>query len=114
MKNTLGIDVYEYEFPKELGYLLIKKREIEVLLMRHDLSNELKSTLVAEYIGIDKFIIEKTNVASGKKYAKSYQSVVDKIRLPDDYINRMLCSRYATHFYTDEELSEIREGWTRM
>lgn len=114
MKNTLGIDVYQYEFHKERGYKVIQKGGYEVLLLRHDLNDELKSSLVSDFLDIDKFTIERTNVASEKQYAEKYRGFIKKISLPDEYIDKMLCSKYAKHFYSDEELSAIRDRWAEQ
>jgi hypothetical protein len=113
IKTTLGIDVYEHRFPRELGYQTLSSGPYELLLMRHDLDDHLKAELIKDFLGLDNFSIKRANEGNTKEYASSYRKFLENIRIPRDYAQRMLQSRYARHFFTLTELDKIERYWTR-
>lgn len=114
MKNTLGIDVYAHAFPRELGYMTLSSGPYDLLLMRYDLDDQLKCALIKDFLGLDDFSLVRVNTGDNKEYADSYRALIERIRIPRVYAQRMLQSRYARHFYTPGELDEIERRWTRV
>jgi hypothetical protein len=113
IKSTLGIDVYAHPFPRELGYQTLSSGPYDLLLMRHDLDDRLKADLIRDFLGLDSFSIKRVNEGNAKEYASSYQKFLDTIRIPRSYVQRMLHTRYARHFFTTTELDKIERHWTR-
>lgn len=112
LKSTVGIDVFEFVFPKELGFQTISHGPYELLLMRHDLHDDVKAGLVSDFLNIQSFSIMRENVGISKEYGLKYKAFLDVIKVPSEYAERMLRSKYAQHFFSDEELSKIRHKWT--
>jgi len=110
-KPVLGIDVYEYPFPREKGFLRIDSGPYEILLMRHDLDNRLKEKCLAELIGVPRISLGPRNVGAEKPYAVAYRQLLNRIELTEDYVDCMLNSKYARHFFGAEELAEARANW---
>lgn len=113
MLSTTGIDVYQYKFPKEEGYQVIDAPPYSLLIMKHDLDDSLKEKYIGQFLGIESFCMIRANEAFSKEYAKQYKAFISSIKLPNEYIERMLTSKYAQHFYSAEELSNISKKWTR-
>ncbi len=80
--------------------------------MRHDLNDSLKEKCIAEFLGIESFCLTGANKASSKEYAKVYKEFLSSIKLSSEYVERMLSSKYARHFYSTEELSALSKRWT--
>jgi hypothetical protein len=40
-----------------------------------------------------------------------YQEFVRTLILPAAYLDEMLGSKYARHFFTDEQLTRVRQKW---
>jgi hypothetical protein len=110
--KTTGVDVYQHSFPYEKGYQVIDAPPYCLLIIRHDLEDKLKEKCIAEFIGVESFCLSRENEASLKQYADTYQEFLDSIKLPDEYIKWMLSSKYAKHFYSDEERCAIYKIWT--
>jgi hypothetical protein len=53
----------------------------------------------------------RANEGGGKNYATLYDDFRKRIRIPASYVDEMLDSRYARHFYSGAELSKVREAW---
>lgn len=110
---VLGIDVYARPFPQREGFLRIDSGPYEVLLMRHDLDDRLKEKCLADLIRVPKVTLTPRNVGAEKSYSEVYGEFLRRVVLPEDYVERMLGSKYARHFYGPEELARFRARWLR-
>lgn len=112
-KPVLGLDVYEHPFPHDQGYQRIDSGPYEVLIMRHDLDDRVKEKCLAELVGAGTVSLTPKNVSSQKPYADVYREFLRRVELPEDYVNRLLDSKYARHFYGPEELARFRAKWLK-
>lgn len=112
-KEVLGIDVYEYPFPKEKGYSSIRKGNFDLLIVRFEIDDSTKENAIGQFLDIDNFKLVRINVSQNKNYASTYQDFVQNIRLPKSYIETMCNSKYMRHFYSDAEIERIRSRWYR-
>jgi len=110
-KPTLGIDVYEHPFPHDLGFLRIDSGPYEVLIMRHDLDDREKEKRLANLIGVPTVSLTPKNVSSQKAYSAVYREFLDRINLSDDYVDDLLDSKYARHFFSAAEIARVRATW---
>ena len=110
-KPTLGIDVYAQPFPREAGFRPIDSGPYEVLIMRHDLDDRLKEKLLADLVGVRSVSLAPKNIGARKAYSDTYREFLSRIRLPEDYVDLMLGSKYARHFFSAEELARLRAKW---
>ncbi|HVF41914.1 MAG TPA: putative capsular polysaccharide synthesis family protein [Pyrinomonadaceae bacterium] len=112
-KPVLGIDVYDHPFPRDKGYQRIDSGPYEVLIMRHDLDDRVKERCLAELVGVGSVSLKPANVGAQKPYADVYREFLRRVELPEDYVERMLGSKYARHFYGPEELARFRARWLK-
>jgi hypothetical protein len=112
-KPVLGIDVYEHPFPHDKGYLRIDSELYEVLLMRHDLEDRVKEKCLADLVGASAVSLTPKNVSAQKPYADVYREFLRRVELPEDYVKRLLDSKYARHFYSPAELARFRAKWLK-
>jgi hypothetical protein len=108
INKNFGIDVYKSPFP-EKGYDIFKNREVELLLFKHNLEDRIKEEILGDFIGITNFKLTSANVGEEKEYASTYKKFCE-LNLPEYYLDQMLNSKYATHFY-NKKLKEIRKRW---
>jgi len=109
---TTGIDVYKSSFPIEKGYQVIDSYPYNLIIIRHDLDDRLKQKLIGEFLGVDTFNLATKNEASKKQYADTYRDFLDSIKLPPEYVEQLLSSKYAQHFYSREEINTLVKKWT--
>jgi len=60
---------------------------------------------------LDKFRLNRKNLGKDKTYSKTYQQFKKTIRLPSAYVQKMLSSKYATHFYNEKEINALWVRW---
>jgi len=112
LKNVLNIDVYDYPFPKDRGYTIIRKKNIDLLLLKIEIPDTIKEMAISEFLALDYFRLSKKNIGQEKKYASIYQDFKRSIKLPAGYIDLMMESKYTRHFYSDAEISEYKNKWS--
>ena len=114
MKTQLGIDVYDYPFPQEKGYVVIKQGKYEMLILKLELDDTLKEKAIAEFVGLDNFKLVRKNVGQDKVYAKTYREFKRNLRLPEQFIAGMCNARYTRHFYSHTEIEAMRAKYKRL
>lgn len=110
-RPATGVDVFSRPFPQEQGFQKIQTGPLEVLVLRHDLNDRIKTERLGELLGIPDFRLLRENTAEGKRYREKYKEFQRSLRLPLTYIDEMLGSKYAQHFFPREELERIRGRW---
>ncbi|HWY98334.1 MAG TPA: putative capsular polysaccharide synthesis family protein [Bacteroidia bacterium] len=111
IKKHFGIDIYAKPFPKEQGWAILKKGNIELLLMKSEISDEKKSALVKEFMKIDGFRLSASNIAEDKEYADMYKTFKQRFQPPKEYLDMFYTSSKIEYFYTGEELATARKKW---
>ena len=112
-KKHFGIDVYEKPFPKT-GYDFYQKENVQVLLLKHDLTDSLKEQLINQFLEIDNFKVQVRNVGDQKVYKAAYKKFKSEASMPESYLTKMLTSKYFQHFYNQESAQKIRAIWGKQ
>ncbi len=106
-----GLDIHDHPFNPELGYSVIEHNNIRVFLYRVDVLNQLQQPL-AEFLDLPKLTLGKKNTGGDKLYAQVYKEVSDQFRVPHEIASKLIESKYAKHFFSDAELSQMVETWS--
>lgn len=112
-KEAIGLDVYDYPFPKADGVQRIQEKGRDILLLKAETADQCKVDSIKEFLQIPELLLKPKNVGAAKPYAHYYKPFRDRIQLPAAYLDQMYESRFARHFYTSEEILEFRRHWTR-
>jgi glycosyltransferase involved in cell wall biosynthesis len=113
-KPVFGIDVFADSFPKEQGYAIYHGQGSSLLLIKLEKLNECAAAAVKDFLGIDNFILNNTNVGDDKEYRGLYRDFIASVRLPPSYLDQMYESRAIRHFYSDDEIQRFRTRWARQ
>jgi len=111
MRQTVGIDVYEHPFPKEIGYHTIRQDCFELLILKLELDDVIKEEAIAKFLDVDEFHLVQANVGRQKDYAKGYREFLQTATLPQSYVEILCESRYMNHFYSEAEIEAVRLRW---
>jgi Putative capsular polysaccharide synthesis protein len=111
--DPFGIDVFARPFPHHRGYDILEHAGHRLLVLRCESPDDVKRSAVDSFLGIHLEDLVRTNVGNEKHYGAIYQRFKERIRLPETYVDPLLSSRYAQHFYTAEERAQIRARWVR-
>lgn len=109
---TVDIDVYDTPFPAERGYKTYQSGPFDLLVLRTEMPDPRKEELIQKFLGLTHFQIQRQNAGAEKGYAETYRSFKENAQLPKSYLDRMLQSQYAQHFYTDREIEQTYHRWS--
>ena len=108
---ALGIDVFGHEFDPGVGHGVIETPSVRVLLLRQE-NLAAAPPAVARFLGRPGTLaVPPRNEASTKEYGARYREFLAAVRLTDPVLDDVYDSRYARHFYTDNELERFRRRW---
>ena len=113
VKTVFNIDVFATPFMIEKGYQIYESECADVLLLKLEVLDKVLEEAFSQFLGIKRFKLKAENVGDDKKYAQVYKSFKKAISLPEDYLDKMYSSKYARHFYSDEEIASFRSKWKR-
>lgn len=113
-KPALGVDVYASDFDPSEGYKIYSAGPIEILLIRLESLNQCAHEAMQKFLDIDHFNLVTANVAEEKSYSAAYNAFKKRIVLPDSYIEMMYTSRYAQHFYSENEIAAFTKKWCQQ
>jgi len=111
-KAALGIDVYNHPFPKETGYLQFQEGPFDVLIIRSELEDETKSRVVSDFVGTDELPIVRSRVGEQQPYSEVYKAFKQQVTVPEEYLDTIVNSRFAQHFFTQDMLSAMAERFS--
>ena len=109
-RNELGIDVYAEPFDHDQRY--VKLTKARALIFRVDCDDTTKSREITEALGFN-VEVRRDHDGSAKQYAEKYSEFKRIARLPDDFLDTAYGSKYAKHFWSEQELSRYRSAWSK-
>lgn len=106
----LGIDVYDHPFTRGEP-LFIRTDSVRLLLMRLEDLDRVGPAALSVFTGVKIDAMEHANTGDKKPYADAYQRFRTHATLPREVVDAVYCSRYARHFYSEDEIARFRAAW---
>lgn len=110
-----GVNVYDYNFPKEKGVLQIKKDNLKILILKLEAENSVKETAIRSFLDLRNFTLCRKNTIKGRVGSdidKLYKKFKEEVELPEEYINYALQSKYTKQFYTEDEINDLYQKYS--
>jgi hypothetical protein len=112
IKSLWGIDIFIESFSRENGYQIYRRENVNLIVLRLEDLDRVAGKAFEEFLGIKDFRIINVNVEGQKAYADLYQKFKQRL-LPASYVDEVYKTRFARHFYTESEIMEFRQKWTK-
>lgn len=112
-RRSTNIGIYTYNFPKTKGYKIYHSGKTSVLLLKLEKLNQCFTEASSAFFEGKPISLESKNVSSKKRYNRLYSDFKKTVKLPDTYLQLMYDSKYARHFYSEEEITAFIERWRR-
>ena len=110
-KVILGIDVYATLFDHETGYTVLRQGSNEMLVLRAELNDEVKGRVVGDFLQLADVRIGRVNTAHERGRTSWTESLKRQLASHPQYIDSMLNSEYALHFWSHVERAAMRARW---
>ncbi len=112
-RDILGLDIFGIPFDITRGYSIIKKGNVEVLIYKLEMLDNICSEAVGRFLGIPDFILSRFNEAKDKPYNKAYRKALSCLEnsFTSEELDRFYSNPIVTHFYSDMEIAGFRKKW---
>lgn len=111
LKSVFEIDVFSESFSSSEGYKIYETQQIQLLLLRVEDLNNCAKQAFKEFLDLDNFNLKTANTANNREYKNIYQEFFNSVKLPSSYVEKIYNSRYAKHFYSEEEIKKFKKKW---
>lgn len=111
-QKITGINVFEHGFDKTKGYTVIRKNNINVLVLKMETLYE-NEKIIGEFIKNRNFKLNTDNISSNKWYRDLYKSFKENFKPDQDYIDRLYNGKYMNHFYSKSEIESHKNKWLK-
>lgn len=111
IEANFGIDVFKHPFPAA-GAHVIEEPPYRLLILRADLADREKIDHLQSFLGIADLPLIPANIGEQKAYAEAYRAFRNELVLTPAYVDRLLESKYAIHFFDAEQRAAFRVRWT--
>ena len=108
---ALGLDVYDMPFDPERGWAMLENDRFRVVVLRLESFQDASPDAFRQLLGLERVPLEDRNRSSNSSYGAAYRDFQARIALLPGYLARMYESRYARHFYSEEEREAFRRRW---
>ena len=112
IKDVFNCDIYALDFHKGNGYQIIEAGNADILVLKLEKLSECHQPAFQDFLGIPNLQLIKANVGTQKPYRRLYKKVLDRISIPQHYLESVYSTRFAQHFYTREEVQFFKRRWS--
>lgn len=115
MKREIGMDVYSLPFDPHNGFGIYKIKNVRLLLLKVEYSDDKKEKLLKDFLGLKKeykYFRSKMSSEKNELYIQLYGQFKDRLNLSSDEIKKILDSKYCRYFYSQEEREATIKKWT--
>lgn len=109
VKPTLGIDIFKEEFDKEAGYKIYKNKNIELLVIKSTSLNFAKA--INEFLNVEIDKSQLWDLSFDFDLDRNQKEFFKSISLDRLELDKSLKAKFAQHFYSKEDISELYEKW---
>ena len=113
LKQAFEIDVFATDFPRDNGFHLYSSRTADVLLLKLERMETDAAAAFSNFLGLGSFALVRSNEARSKAHSSIYKDFLNKLILPNDYIEEQYRKNRVEHFYTENEIDSFRSKWVR-
>ena len=112
MKVSLGINVFIDTTSEVSDYYICSGEKASVLLLKLESLNNSYKKAFRDFLGIQDFHLVTSNLGSQKsRYGSFYKDFIDRVRLPDHYLDSVYYSPLVRTFYSDAEIEDFYQRW---
>jgi len=105
MQTMTNVDVYSLPFDKQSRYTRSQIGHIDLLILRIDLSDDVKSQVIGDFLECPSFELTNYNKGEEKPYADLYQEFKENVYFDREYLQSLFDTKLAKHFFSEDEIN---------
>ncbi len=111
LQPVFGVDPFATRFDRAAGFQVYQGPFADVLLLRTEDLDRSGEAALRPFLGLDRFHWKRANVGAQKVGGRRYTDFLDRLELPEAFVNRYYDTPEVRHFYAPEELDRFRSRW---
>lgn len=111
LKSVLGLDLYALPFDRARGYAIYENERARLLVLKLETLRACAAAAFRDFLALDGFALVEGNVTETKSDASLYRHFTRSLELSPDFLDKMYGTRFARHFYSEQELGAFRRRW---
>ncbi len=113
IQDVVGLDVYAQPFPHDSAIQKLTDGNHNLLIIHTNASDQVKNQALQQFLEIEHFEVKRLHVSEKKEYGAVYKKFLSEVKIPEWYIDKMFNSRFARHFFSEEERQKRMEYWRK-
>ena len=106
----IGFNVFDIDFDKEGGYSIYKEGNLNILILKTERLDDVYLEAFSKLYGFE--FKNKLPHANTQK-SQQYLNYKNNTKLNIDFVNMMYDNNYMKHFYTEQEITNFKNKWTK-
>ncbi|MCB0397040.1 MAG: hypothetical protein KDD36_10320 [Flavobacteriales bacterium] len=107
-----GFDIYSQPFPTERGFAFYKHGPFDILCIKLESLNDCYHEALSNWFGEGVGNLTTSNESENKKGSSLYAEMKQNYKAPEEKLDMLYGSKYARHFYSEDELMSFRKRWS--
>lgn len=108
---VFGVDPFATPFDREAGYHRYRGSFADVLLLRTEDLDRTGAAALRSFLGLQQLRWKRANVGTEKANGLRYARLLDRLQLPQAFVDRYYDTPEVRHFYSLDELDRLRSRW---
>lgn len=108
-----GVDIYATPFDVEAQFKKYRSNGMDILIMDSAIEDNVKERLISEFCEIEDFKLINKNITGQRKSSSLYADFKRQVRFSEQYLSRLLDSKYAVHFFSVKERERLFNRWSK-
>lgn len=113
IRGQLGIDLYSHLFDPAQGWMRIRQRHIDLLVVRAENLDQCVP-VISQFTGIAELHLPKVNLSDRKWYGTLYRDFRESYVPSPALLDELYDTLYMRHFYSAEETARFRQQWLKQ
>jgi hypothetical protein len=113
LKESLNFDIFAAPSLSKRNYYVYNSRLARILVLKLESLNDSYQSAFQEFLGLQNFNLVQANVGLQKRYKSLYKSFLRHVNLPVDYLDKIYQTELVRHFYSQSEIEQFYQRWTR-
>lgn len=111
LEPALGIDIYQYPFNKEKGFVQIKEGNMNLLVLTLEKLGD-NLDIIKDFLGLEHLELSNSNQANDTEYRYIYEEFHQRLTLKRDYLDYYYKGNpHMDYFYTKEDQERFLCKW---
>ena len=110
--KTIGINIFDSSFNQNMGHSTYTQGSNSAIVISTHISDAEKSKALSDFLEMDIPPVTKENTGLSRLSPKVYDQLKESMKMNERLVKRLLESRYATFFFSKEQIEQFETNWS--